>query len=126
MHAIFFAAAPLAFLVAAPVSASNRGHSAQEDPAVGPTQFSARQIHAYAAALLDIQKMRQSLSAQAAKLAPEQAAILKNKAQSEMIAIVERHGLDLPGFNAITTEVERQRRLRHEVRQLMMEQLLST
>lgn len=125
MHAIFFAAAPLALLAAGPVAVSNVGQIKQSPTAV-PRQFSPRQIHAYAAALLEIQKMRQVLSARTANLEPEQAAILKSKAQSEMIRIVKRHGLDLSGFNAISIEVERQLRLRHKVKQLMMEQLLST
>lgn len=125
MHALFFAAAPMALLAAVPASASNGGHIKQS-PAVVPPQFSPRQIHGYAAALLEIQKMRQMLSARTARLGPKQAAIVKSRAQSEMIQIVKRHGLDLPDFNAISVEVERQRRLRHQVKQLMMEQLLST
>lgn len=125
MHAIFFAAAPLALLDAVPASASNGGHINQS-PAIASPQFLPRQVHAYAAALLEIQKMRQMLSARTAKLEPEQAATLKHRAQSEMIQIVKRHGLDLPDFNAISVEVERQQRLRHRVKQLMMEQLLST
>jgi len=124
MHAIFFTAAPLALLAAVPTPASSREHIKQS-PAVVPPQFSPRQIHGYAAALLEIQKMQQMLAARTAKLGPEQATVLKSRAQSEMIQIVKRHGLDLPDFNAISVEVERQRRLAHQVKQLMMEQLLS-
>ncbi|GLV30250.1 hypothetical protein TomTYG75_27660 [Sphingobium sp. TomTYG75] len=125
MPRIFHAAAPLLFLTAFPVVASSSGQSVAAST-VGTPEFSPRQIHAYASALLEIQKMRQVVSARAAKLEPGKAALLKSEAKAEMIRIVQKHGLELKNFNAISAKVEQQRKLRHQVKQLMMEQLLST
>lgn len=125
MPRIFYAAAPLLLLTAFPALASD---GAQTGPiAKGqPTKLTPRQIHAYASALLEIQTLKQKLSSQLAKLEPQQADLLQSRAQAEMVRVVEKHGLDLSAFNAISAEVERQGRLRDQVKQLMMEELLST
>lgn len=125
MPRIFHAAAPLLFLIASPAFASSGGQSVAASTVAAP-KFSPRQIHAYASALLDIQKMKQILSGRVVKLEPDKAALLKSEAQAEMIRIVQKHGLDLASFNAISAEIEQHRKLRHQVKQLMMEQLLST
>lgn len=125
MPRIVHAAAPLLFLTAFPAVASSGGQSVAASTVAAP-EFSLQQIHAYASALLEIQKMRQVVSARATKLEPGKAALLKSEAKAEMIRIVQKHGLDLRNFNAISAKVEQQRKLRHQVKQLMMEQLLST
>ncbi|CCW19717.1 hypothetical protein EBBID32_40870 [Sphingobium indicum BiD32] len=84
-----------------------------------------RQIHAYASALLEIEKVRQSVSFRAEKLPQDQAALLKSRAQAEMIRILGRHDLDAETFNRISARVDEQRRLRREVKQLMMEERLA-
>lgn len=124
MRRIFSAAAPLLFLTAYPAAAAGGGHMDRPSP-TGAGEISPRQIHAYASALLEIQKMKQVVAARAAKLEPGKATLLKSEAQTEMLRIVQKHGLDLASFNAISAQVEQHRRLRHEVKQLMMEQLLS-
>ncbi|WP_257558234.1 DUF4168 domain-containing protein [Sphingobium sp. CFD-2] len=125
MPRILPSAALLFLLASFPASASS-GRQAGIGSTVSAAELTPRQIHAYASALLEIQKMRQMVSARAAKLQSDQAALLKRQAQAEMIGIVGKHGLDLATFNAITARIEQHRKLRHQVRQLMMEQLLST
>ncbi|EQB01204.1 DUF4168 domain-containing protein [Sphingobium sp. Ndbn-10] len=125
MPKILYAAAPLLLLTALPVDAAIavQTGSVSND---GTSTVSRRQIHAYASALLELQKMRQAVAARAAKLEPQEASLLKKKAQAEMIQIVEKHGLDLASFNAISSQIEQHRRLQRQVKQLMMEELLST
>jgi hypothetical protein len=125
MPRILRAAAPLLFLTASPAFASSGGQSVAASTVAAP-KFSPQQIHAYASALLEIQKMKQILSGRVAKLEPGKAALLKSETQAEMIRVVQKHGLDLESFNAISDEIEQRRNLRHQVKQLMMEQLLST
>lgn len=84
-----------------------------------------RQIHAFASALLEIEKIKQAVSFRAAKLTPDEAALLKSRSQAEMIRILKRHDLDVPTFNRISARVDEQRRLRREVKQLMMEEQLA-
>lgn len=84
-----------------------------------------RQIHAFASALLEIEKIKQAVSFRAAKLTPDEAALLKSRSQAGMIRILKRHDLDVPTFNRISARVDEQRRLRREVKQLMMEEQLA-
>lgn len=87
--------------------------------------FSNRQIHAYASTLLEIQKIRQTVSFRIGSLPENEADLLKERAQAEMMQALSRHGLDVVTFNAISSAVDKQRALRREVRQLMMEEKLS-
>ena len=89
------------------------------------TAFSDRQVHAYASALLEIEKMKRAVQFRAAKLSIDQAALLKSRASTEMMNILARHDLDVETFNQISAQVDKQRRLRHKVKQLMMEEQLS-
>ncbi|WP_323810773.1 DUF4168 domain-containing protein [Sphingobium baderi] len=87
--------------------------------------FSNRQIHAYASALLEIRKIRQTVSFRIGGLPENKADLLKERAQAEMMQALRRHGLDVATFNAISSAVDKQRALRREVRQLMMAEKLS-
>ena len=89
------------------------------------TAFSDRQVHAYASALLEIEKMKRAVQFRAAKLSMDQAASLKSRAGAEMMNILTRHDLDVETFNQISAKVDKERRLRHKVQQLMMEEQLS-
>ncbi|PJG48897.1 DUF4168 domain-containing protein [Sphingobium sp. SJ10-10] len=89
------------------------------------TAFSDRQVHAYASALLEIEKMKRAVQFRAAKLSIDQAALLKSRASAETMNILARHGLDVETFNQISAKVDKQGRLRHKVKQLMMEEQLS-
>jgi hypothetical protein len=125
MPRILRAAAPLLFLTASPAFASSGGQSAAASTVTAP-KFLPRQIHAYASALLEIQKMKQILSVRVAKLEPDKATLLKSEAQAELIRVIQQHGLDLESFNAISAEIDQHPNLRHQVKQIIMEQLLST
>lgn len=114
-------------LLAAPLpgQAAPLQQSAQMAATDATIAVSDRQIHAYASALLEIEKMKRTTQFRAAKLSADQAALLKSRASAEMINILTRHDLDTQTFNQISAKVDEQRRLRHKVKQLMMEEQLS-
>lgn len=119
--------APAAALLLIAVPATGTGAAVTPVPAnkSSPETFSPREVHAYASALLEIQKVRQAVAFRADDLSDKDAALLKERARSEMMQAVARHGLDLPTFNAISNAVDSKRSLRREIRQLMMEEKLA-
>ncbi|KKW90534.1 DUF4168 domain-containing protein [Sphingobium chungbukense] len=116
---------PALLLLAAPSALAAAGAPVPNTNGTLGTAFSNRQIHAYASTLLEIQKIRQAVSFRIDSLPQDKADLLQERAKAEMMQALSRHGLDVATFNAISSAVDKQRSLRREVRQLMMEEKLS-
>lgn len=85
-----------------------------------PTNFSSAELHDYARALTEIQRVRSALSAQVGKLAPADQKLLVRQAEAAMIVILQRNRLDPATFNVISKAVENRFDIRLEVTQAMM------
>lgn len=84
--------------------------------------FSRKQIQDFAAALVEIYRICQALEIQSTKAPPQAREALATQANTLIAGVIERHDLDRPTFNAMSGEVERNRALRRQVRQLVMEE----
>ena len=108
-------------LVGGPAMALPKPAYAVEGESESPT-FSRKQIHDFAAALVEIYRIRQALKIQSEKAPPQASEALATQAATLIAEVLERHDLDQPTFNAISGEVEKNRALRRQVRQLVMEE----
>lgn len=109
-------------LVAGPAMAlPEKPTDAIESESTSPT-FSRKQIHDFAAALVEIYRIRQALKIQSEKAPPQALEALAAQATTLIAGVIERHDIDQPTFNAISGEVEKNRTLRRQVRQLVMEE----
>lgn len=84
------------------------------------TNFSNAELHDYARALTEIQRVRAALAARVGKLPPADQKVLARQAEAAMMVILKRHGLDAAAFKAITKAVEDRPDIRLEVKQAMM------
>jgi hypothetical protein len=107
--------------IGSPAMALPKPTDAVESESARPT-FSRKQIHDFAAALVEIYRIRQALEIQSGKAPPQAREALATQADTLIAGVIERHGLDQPTFNAISGEVEKNHALRRQIRQLVMEE----
>lgn len=86
--------------------------------------YTRQQIHDYALALLQIQQIRTAEARQEAAAGPEARPAILAAANAQISAALGRRDVDGATFNAISAQVERDRSLRWQVRQTMMQELV--
>ncbi|MDH7974198.1 DUF4168 domain-containing protein [Sphingomonas sp. AR_OL41] len=106
----------IALLLAAPAAMG----ATQTRSGVPSTTFTGGQLHDYARALAEIQRVRSTLAARTGKLAPADQKLLAEQANAAVILILQHNRLDPATFNAISKAVEDRPDIRLEVKQAMM------
>lgn len=114
----------LASLIAVyPATARTLSHATAFDREAG-RQFSREQLHNYALALLQIEKIKEALASEVTSMRPDARAGLEAQSNAQIAQILDRRELDVVTFNAISAQLERSRSLRQQVRQTMMQELI--
>lgn len=89
------------------------------------TKYTSEQLKRYALALLQIQKVKQTLAVRMESASEAEKPMLRSQAKFENRAILQRYDLDVSTFNEMTNAVDSRPTVRGKVRQTVMQQTLA-